>query len=277
MTRVFVAVDIEGVAGVVHPDEGTPGNPEYERARRLMTNEASAVVAGIFDVDPSASVTVADVHGPYRNMIPELLHEQATLLRGKPRHFGMMDGIDDGAYDWAMFVGVHGKAGTDDSVLSHTFTGSILDVVVNGNSWGELGLNAAMAGAYGVPVLLVAGDQSVVAEANGLFGANVVPTVQVKTSRAHLASESVHPNVARRMLQIAAKEALRNPPAVEPLRVEHPVTVEVTLNRPVLADLVAMLDDMERVDGRTVRFTRPDFPNAYRILRLITVLCSAPV
>ena len=147
MTKVFVAVDIEGVAGVVHGDEGNPGNPEYERARRLMTNEASAVVNGIFAADASAEVTVADVHGPYRNIIPELLDERATLLRGKPRHFGMMDGIDDGGYDLAMFIGVHGKSGTDDSVLSHTFTGSILDVVVNGTSWGELGLNAAMAGA----------------------------------------------------------------------------------------------------------------------------------
>jgi D-amino peptidase len=277
MTRVFVTVDIEGVAGVAHPDEGNPGNPEYERARRLMTNEASAVVAGIFDTDDNAHVTVADVHGPYRNMIPELLDERATFLRGKPRHFGMMDGIEDGGYDCAMFIGVHGKSGTDDSVLSHTFTGSILDVVVNGSSWGELGLNAAMAGAYGVPVVLVSGDQSVAAESEGVFGEGVVPTVQVKSSRSHFASASVHPGVACRMLREAAATAIRNPRPVPPLTVTNPVTVEVTLNRPVLADLVGMLDDIERIDGRTLRFTRADFPNAYRILRLITVLCSAPV
>ena len=276
MTRVFLAVDIEGIAGVVHVDEGSPGNPEYERARRLMTNEASAVVAGIFDADSTAEVTVADVHGPYRNMIPELLDERATLLRGKPRHFGMMDGIDDGEYDVAMFIGVHGKAGSDDSVLSHTFTGSILDVVVNGQSWGELGLNSAMAGAFGVPVVLVAGDQSVVAETAGIFGLGM-PTVQVKKSRAHLASESLHPNVACRLLREAAADVITNPPGIAPLEVESPVTVEVTLNRPVLADLVAMLDNVERIDGRTIRFTRDDFPNVYRILRLITVLCSAPV
>ena len=276
MTRVFLAVDIEGIAGVVHVDEGSPGNPEYERARRLMTNEASAVVAGIFDADSTAEVTVADVHGPYRNMIPELLDERATLLRGKPRHFGMMDGIDDGEYDVAMFIGVHGKAGSDDSVLSHTFTGSILDVVVNGQSWGELGLNSAMAGAFGVPGVLVAGDQSVVAETAGIFGLGM-PTVQVKKSRAHLASESLHPNVACRLLREAAADVIMNSPGIGPLVVESPVTVEVTLNRPVLADLVAMLDNVERIDGRTIRFTRDDFPNVYRILRLISVLCSAPV
>jgi len=274
--KVFVAVDIEGVAGVVHTDEGSPGTPEYERARRLMTNEASAVIAGIFDADPHAEVTVADVHGPYRNIIPELLDERATLLRGKPRHFGMMDGIDDGEFDCAMFIGVHGKAGTDDSVLSHTFTGSILDVVVNGASWGELGLNAAMAGAYGVPVVLVAGDQSVVSEAAELLGSDVT-LVQTKQSRGHLTSESMHPNASCRLLRKSAEAAIRHVPMVAPLTVSNPVTVEVTLNRPVLADLIAMIDDVERVNGRTVRFTRADFPNAFRILRLITVLCSTPV
>ncbi len=275
MTRVFVTVDIEGVAGVVHSSEGSPGNPEYERARRLMTAEASAVVAGIFDAEPDAEVSVVDVHGPYRNLIPEELDERATLSRGKPRHFGMMDGID-GGYDLAMFVGVHGRAGAAPSVLSHTFTGTILDVTVNGRPMGELGLNAAMAGACGVPVVLVTGDQSVEAEARDLLGAGPL-VVALKHSRAHLAAESVHPNAARRMLREAAARAIRDLPAVDPLVVDEPVEVEVTLARPVYADLVAMLDDVERLDGRTLRYTRPTMPDAYRILRLITVLCSTPL
>lgn len=275
MVRVFVTVDIEGVAGVAHPSEGSPGNPEYERARRLMTAEASAVVDGIFHVDSNAEVTVADVHGPYRNLIPEELDERATLLRGKPRHYGMMDGVGEG-YDLAMFVGVHGRAGSGESVLSHTFTGTILDVTVNGRPMGELGLNAAMAGAFGVPVVLVAGDQSVEAEARDLLGDGPV-VVTLKHSRAHLAAESVHPNTARRMLQASAALAVRERSTVAPLVVATPVEVVVSLARPALADLVAMLDDVERLDGRTVRFTRPTMPDAYRILRLITVLCSTPL
>lgn len=273
--RVFVTVDIEGVAGVVNAQEGAPGNPEYERARRLMTDEASAVVAGIFNADPDAAVTVADVHGPYRNVIPELLDERATLSRGKPRVYGMVHGIDRG-YDAAMFVGVHGRAGSGSSILSHTFTGTILDVRVNGRPMGELGLNAAVAGAYGVPVLLVAGDQSVVAEAHDLFGQQVA-TVQVKESFAHLSAESLHPRVAQRLLREAATQAIRERPAVAPLRVGTPVRAEVELARPVLADLAEMIDGAERVDGRTVRFVRDDMPAAYRVLRLITVLCSTPL
>ncbi len=273
--RIYVTVDIEGIAGVVHSEEGSQGNPEYERARRLMTAEASAVVAGILEADPAAEVTVVDVHGPYRNIIPELLHEQATLSRGKPRVYGMVHGIERG-YDAAMFIGVHGKAGTGESVLSHTFTGTILDVRINGRSMGELGLNAAVAGAYDVPVLLVSGDQTVNAEAHDLFGDEII-TVQVKESFAHLSSESLSPAMARQRLQAAAARAVREPPAVEPLRVATPVTAEIELARPVLADLAEMIDGAERVDGRTVRFTRDDMPSMYRVLRLITVLCSAPL
>lgn len=275
MVKVFVTVDIEGVAGVVHSEEGSKGNPEYERARRLMTAEASAVVAGIFDAEPNAEVSVVDAHGPYRNIVPDDLDERATLSRGKPRHFGMMDGIE-GGYDAAMFVGVHGRAGAGTSVLSHTFTGMILDVRINDISYGELGLNAAMAGAFDVPVILVSGDQVVHEEARELLGDGVI-VVPVKHSRAHMAAESVHPKVACRRLHDAAKQAIRERHAIQPLHVETPVNVEVTLARPVYADLVGMLDDVERVNGRTLRLQRADMLAVYRILRLITVLCSTPI
>lgn len=275
MVKVYVLMDIEGIAGVVHGSEGSPGNPEYERARRLMTGEASAVVAGIFDADPDASVTVVDSHGPYRNIIPEELDERAMLSRGKPRHFGMMDGIDEG-YDLAMFVGVHGSAGAGSSVLSHTFTGHLFDVKVNGVSYGELGLNAAMAGAFGVPVALVAGDQVVERDARALLGDGVM-FVRTKHSRSASAAESVHPNVARRLLTDAAQRVIGERLRVPPFRLETPLTVQVTFDRPVYADLAAMLDGVERVDGRTVRFVRDTMPDAYRVLRVITVLCSTPV
>lgn len=275
MVKVYVLMDIEGIAGVVHGSEGSPGNPEYERARRLMTGEASAVVAGIFDADPDAAVTVVDSHGPYRNIIPEELDERAVLSRGKPRHFGMMDGIDEG-YDLAMFVGVHGSAGAGSSVLSHTFTGHLFDVKVNGVSYGELGLNAAMAGAFGVPVALVAGDQVVERDARALLGDGVM-FVRTKHSRSASAAESVHPNVARRLLTDAAQRVIGERLRVPPFRLETPLTVQVTFDRPVYADLAAMLDGVERVDGRTVRFVRDTMPDAYRVLRVITVLCSTPV
>ena len=240
-----------------------------------MTAEASAVVAGIFDADPTAQVTVADGHGSYRNLIPEELDERATLSRGKPRVFAMMHGIDRG-YDLAMCVGVHGRAGSGPSVLSHTFTGALFDVRINGKSFGELGLNAALAGAHGVPVGLVAGDQEVATEAQDPLGSNVI-AVQVKESLGHMAAEAVHPKVARARLQAAAAEAVRKHPSVSPLRVNRPVQVDVALSRPVYADHAELIEDLERVDGHSVRFTRPDVPSAYRVLRLIATLSTTPL
>lgn len=162
VVRAYILMDIEGVAGVVHGEEGSRGNAEYERSRRLMTNEASAVVRGVMQANPEAEAVVVDSHGPFRNIIPELLDDRATLLRGKPRVAGMLDGIEDD-FDFAIFVGVHGKASEGSSVLSHTFTGHLLDIRINGKSCGELELNAYMAGAHDVPVVMVAGDQHVVA------------------------------------------------------------------------------------------------------------------
>jgi D-amino peptidase len=272
--RVYVSVDIEGVAGVVNNEDTNPGHPEWERARRLMTAEASAVVAGIFDADPSAQVTVADGHAWYRNLVPEELDERATLMRGKPRVFAMVHGVERG-YDQAMLVGVHGRAGAGAAVLSHTFTGALADVQVNGRSLGELGLNAALAGAHGVSVTLVAGDQTVEQEAYDLLGDAVI-TVRTKESLGFLVAESLHPAAARAKLRDAAARAVRERPAVAPFAVESPVDVTVHLASPVHADLAELIENVERVDGRSVRFTRADLPSAYRVLRLIATLSTAP-
>jgi D-amino peptidase len=124
--------------------------------------------------------------------------------------------------------------------------------------------------------MLVAGDQSVETEAHEVLGEAVI-TVAVKESFAQLAAESLHPREAQRRLRAAAARAVRERPAVQPFRIAEPVTVEVELARPVLADLAELIDGAERVDGRTVRFQRPDVPSSYRLLRLITVLCSTPL
>lgn len=275
MTRAYVLMDIEGVAGVVHGEEGSKGNAEYERARRLMTDEASAVVRGILAAEPETDVVVVDSHGPYRNIIPELLDERATLMRGKPRVHGMMDGIDEDV-DFAIFVGVHGKGGEGDSVLSHTFTGHLLDIKINGESHGELGLNALMAGAFDVPVVMVAGDQHVMTDAAALLGEQV-HTVQTKISRGASAAEAVHPRVSCTLLEETATAATQNWRAATALVAPTPVQIDIEFDRPVYADLARLIDGCDRTSGRNVRFQRDTYPDAYRLLRLLTVLCSSPV
>lgn len=275
VVRAYVLMDIEGVAGVVHGEEGSRGNHEYERARRLMTDEASAVVRGVVRAAPNAEVMVVDSHGPYRNIIPELLDERATLMRGKPRLAGMMDGIDE-EVDFAIFVGVHGKAGAGNSVISHTFTGHLLDVRINGKSCGELELNTYMAGSYDVPVVMVAGDQCVMADARELLGPTV-HLVQTKVSRGASAAVGIHPARSCGLLETAAAEATEAWIKSKPIHIHTPVTIDIEFDRPVYADLAELIDGCERVSGRHIHFARDSYQDAYRLLRLLTVLCSTPV
>jgi len=270
--RVFVSVDIEGVAGVVGREEGQKDNAEYERARRLMTGEASAAIAGIFDADSASEVTVADAHGTFRNIIPELLDRRARIVRGKPRQLAMIDGVQRG-FDAAMFVGYHGKAGTGDSVLSHTFTGTLYDVRVNGRSFGETGLNAAVAGAYNVPLKLITGDASVAAEVADLLGD--VRTAVVKEGVGQLGADSVHPEVACEIIRAAAREAVTTRGAL--FRVDGPVALEVEVMLPAYADQALIIPGIERIGGRTLGYSAPDYLTAYRVVRLIAALSGLPL
>ncbi len=267
--RVFLSVDIEGVAGVVGREEGSQGNPEYERARRLMTAEASAAVRGIVNVVPDAEVTVADAHGTFRNIIPELLDARARLVRGKPRPLAMIDGVQ-GGFDAAMFVGYHGRAGTGNSVLSHTFTGTLADVRVNGTSFGEIGLNAAVAGSFGVPLVLVTGDASVAEEVESLLPG--VRTAVVKRGVGALAADSVHPERSCQLIEAAASETITKRTRPNPFVVEGPVSLEVDVSIPAYADQAMVIPGVQRIAGRTLGYDAPDYLTAYRITRLVAAL-----
>ncbi|HEY6740197.1 MAG TPA: M55 family metallopeptidase [Actinopolymorphaceae bacterium] len=123
--RVLISVDMEGVAGVVDPADVTPGQPEYERNRELMTDEANAAIAGVLAYTMDAQILVADAHANFRNLLPSRLGQEARLVRGKPRAFGMLAGIESNV-DAVVFVGYHGKAGTPGSVLAHTMSSAVV-------------------------------------------------------------------------------------------------------------------------------------------------------
>src|SRR5512143_1801552 len=179
--RVYLSIDMEGIAGVVHEDQTNPVDPrcasEYARFRRLMTLEANAAIEGAL-AGGATRVLVNDSHWTMRNLLAEELHPGAELLSGGPKTWSMMEGIDRG-WDLAALVGYHARAGTARAILDHTYTDRILDVRLNGVSVGEIGINAALAGAFGVPVVLVSGDAATAAEARALLG-DSVRTVVVK-------------------------------------------------------------------------------------------------
>ena len=160
--RVYISVDMEGIAGVVHESQTDPTTPafaaEYARFRRLMTAEANAAVEGALAAGATRAL-VNDSHWFMRNLLAEELHQAAELVSGDPKPRSMMQEIDQpGGFDAALCIGYHARAGTRNAILDHTYADRIHEVRLNGKPVGELGLNAALAGVHGVPVALVSGD-----------------------------------------------------------------------------------------------------------------------
>ncbi|MGN9908445.1 M55 family metallopeptidase [Phytohabitans sp. LJ34] len=270
--RVLISADLEGVSGIVHPTETNPGGYDYERSRELMTAEVNAAVAGVLAAEPSATVLVADAHGPFRNLLPERLDRRVRLVRGKPRPLGMMAGLD-GATGAVLFVGYHARAGTGPAVLAHTSSDALLDVRLDGRPMGEIGLNAALAGHAGAPVVLLSGDEAACAEL-----ADLVPdalTVPVKRALGQSAAETLHPEEARERLREAAATAVSRRAEVRPLVLPGPVRLEVDLFGPYTVDLAMLVPGVERAaGGRTVAFGAADLPEAYRMVQLLVQLAQ---
>ncbi len=268
--RVLVSVDMEGIAGVVDGEDVRPGNGEYERHRRQLTAEASAAVRGVHAYDPEAQVLVTEAHGGFRNLLPDLLDRRAELLRGKPKPDGMLAGLAEDT-DAVLFIGYHGKAGTPGSVLAHTIHGGVVaDVRCDGRSVGELGLNTALAAHRGVPAVLVAGDDTVAAEA-----AEVAPgmhAVVVKRSLGGAAAALLHPDEACERIEQEVPKALAERDAVRPLRFDGPVLLEVDVLVPYQTERALLVPGIELAGGCTLRYPAPDFPTAYRVIQLITML-----
>jgi D-amino peptidase len=270
--RVLVSVDMEGIAGVVDGEDVQPGKAEYERNRGQITAEANAAVRGVLAFQPDAQVLVTEAHAGFRNLLTDALDRRAVLLRGKPKPGGMMAGLDPGT-DAAVFIGYHGKAGTACSVLAHTIHGGVVaDVRCDGRSLGELGLNTALAAHHGVPAVLVSGDDTVAAEA-----AVVAPgmhTVVVKRALGSRAAQLLHPREACEQIEQAVPRALAARDSVQPLRFDGPVLLEVDVVFPHMTERALLVPGMELAGGRTLRYQAPDFPTAYRVTQLITMLAS---
>ncbi len=247
--KVFISVDIEGVAGVVVPQEGEPGNAEYERARRLMTAEANAAIEGAFE-GGAAEVLVNDSHGPMVNLLPEVLDPRAELIRGNIKPLGMFEGLD-ASYAGAMCVGYHAAAG-DFGVLAHTNAGVFTAVRLGGEAMSEASIYGAHAGALGVPVILLSGDDVIVRACEPIFvGARLVA---VKTALSQRSARAVAPSVSCARIREAAVEAVRHAGAVAPYRVAVPCLVEFDFTRPIMADLCGRIPGAERTGPRTLAF-----------------------
>ncbi len=261
--RVFISVDMEGVGGITTYRQTSRGSDDYPWARELMTGEANAAVGGAFD-GGADEVVVSDSHGDMGNLLPHLLDARADLVQGTPKvPLSMMTGIDDG-FAMAAFVGYHAGAGTPAAILDHTYTGFMTDVRVNGASWNETHLNAALAGTFRVPVGFVAGDRACCDQAIAMLP--WVRTVAVKQGIGNRVGRSWSPERARAAIRSEVAAAVVGFADLEAFTPGGPFTLEIDVIGTVVADICALAPGTERPSPRTLRFGSDDFLTVYRCL-----------
>jgi D-amino peptidase len=271
--KVFISVDMEGISGIVHSDQTTSGTAEYAAGRKWMAQDVNAAVEGAFEAG-ATEVFVNDSHGSMRNIDPDDLHPRAILISGSPKPLSMMQGID-ASFAACLLIGYHAKAGTEDAILDHTISSSVVRAIrVNGAELPELGLNAAIAGYYGVPVVLVSGDTAVCRQAGEVLGKEVV-TVAVKEAYGRLAAKLVPMGEARRMIKAGVRDALTKLNRAKPFKIASPYKFELEYFVSAQADMGAMIPGAKRIDARTLGFTADDYIQGFRTLRAMIAIAPA--
>lgn len=269
--RILIAADMEGITGVTTWDQVTPGHAEYARFRKLMTADVNAAARGAFEAGAD-EVLVADGHWNGSNILVEELDPRARLNTGSPSPFSMMQGIDRGA-DGGFFVGYHARQGSPNAVLDHTWSSTcVANVFLNDVIAGEYTLNAALAGHYGVPVLLVSGDQTVCAQVVEQLGP--LETAVVKQATGRFSAECLPPDVTQEIIRQAAQRAverLAKKEAPKPLIVKTPVKITVELFSSDMADRAMLMPGVMR-DGLKLSFMADDMPKAYSAFRALVLL-----
>jgi D-amino peptidase len=241
-----------------------------------MTNDVNAAVRGVLAAEPTAEIVISDGHGNANNILIEELDPHARLNTGTNAPFSMVQGIGPDVQA-AIFVGYHARVGTPNAILDHTWSSkAVYNVWLNGVVVGEVGLNAAVCGHFGAPVILVTGDQSVAAEARALLGA--VETVEVKQASSRVSADCLPPALAQAQIQEGAKRAVSSllaGSAPAPFLVSTPVTAGIEFHFTEMADVAGRMPGMRRIDGRTLEFTAADMVEAYKTFRASVVLGRA--
>jgi len=265
--KLLISADMEGIAGVVDPTHVTATHPEYQRFRKIMTDEVNAAIRGAFKggVD---EILVADAHGNKTNILVEELDERVEINSGGIAPFGMVQGMDE-SVDAAMFIGYHACMGTPNAILSHTISGKrVANIWLNDRLTGEFGLNAAVCGYYGAPVILVGGDLAACQEADAW--ASGIDQVVVKKATSRHSAQCLSSAKAHRLMEETAERAVKrflDGGAPLSLKVSAPVKIILEFHQSAMADGASGLPGAVRLDGRRYEMESLDMPTAYRTLK----------
>lgn len=265
--KILISADMEGATGVTWPADVEPGTEQWQRCRRMFTSDVNAAVAGFLD-GGTDTVLINEAHATMRNLLLEDLDQRAVMLTGRHKDLSMVEGIQQPDVDGVAFIGYHAGAGAE-GVLAHTYLpNSITAVRVNGAPASEGQLNAYVAAQYGVPVLLITGDDRACADAATY--APTAPTVAVKDCVSRYSAICRPPAITAAQIRAAAAEAAKLAGRQEPAPVAE-FRAEVEVDAAQLAQAAAIVPGVRRTGDRSVEY---HCSSAYELIRTFKVVCT---
>lgn len=281
--KIFISADMEGVNGIMHSSQTQPGEPGYERSITLMHKELAAIVDGIYSAGGVSDIFIADAHWDGRNLRIDMLPKGVTLCSGWQRPFSMMGGVTgavgakqimDKGFDGVFFTGYHARAGVACGVLSHTYRAQVfLDVQLNGVPVGETGVNAALAGHFGVPIAFLSGDDTACQEAHDLLGP--LTTVAVKKAISRYSAVMMPEADSLEALRRGAAEAMNKRLGWNIFRPPSPSTLALTMIDPAMADGAELLPEVKRTGDRSIEMSHADYSVLFRLFLAVGALAAA--
>lgn len=259
--KVYISVDMEGITGIAVKAQVVEGHPAYERARRFMTHDINAAVAGAFDAG-ATEVLVNDGHFTMTNILIEDLDPRARLITGRNKHLSQMEGLD-ASFSAVFYIGYHASVGTAGAVINHTYLGkAVREVRRNGRAASEAEINSGIAGHFGVPIVLITGDDKAVAEATAVLGA--IESVVVKRGIDRYVANSMTLAASAVLIREAAKRALGRVKEIPVPPVPSPVTFEIDFMSTAEAAITTLFPTVELRGPRTVAVTDRDYLRAFK-------------
>ena len=264
--KIYISADMEGVVGVVTDAQLGPSGFEYQRAREFMTEEVKAAVEAAFEAG-ATEILISNSHGNGQNLLIEKLPRNITLVRAFPRPLMMMQGIDE-TFDGVIFLGYHTGTTNPQGVRAHTMSSaSLADVRLNGISMPEAGVNAAIAGHFNVPVIMISGDDAIVKEATALLG-NIEGAV-VKWAYGFHSARTLMPEAAYQLIREKVKQAIGSIKDFKPYKLRTPIQLDVRFKNYRPSEVLSYLPIVERTDSHSIKFAGKDMIEVAKFLEFI--------
>jgi D-amino peptidase len=264
--KIYISADMEGIAGVVTGEQLGPQGFEYARFREFMTQEVNAAIEGAF-AGGATQIVISDSHGNGQNLLIEKLPKEVLIVRSWPRPLGMMQGIDE-TFAGAIFIGYHTGTTNLQGVRAHTLSSARLtDVRLKGVSVSEAGINAAIAGHFNVPVIMVSGDDAVVKETTALLG-NIEGAV-VKWASGFHSAKTMTPTASCDLIRDKARRAVSRLREFTPYKLMAPIELSVTFKNYRMSEVLSYLSIVERTDAHSIKFVGKDIVEVSKFLTFI--------